>query len=219
MQRRTQIRHKCHPTPFFQEGRQLEGPLCGRSPCPVQVGLSVRVKWQHCKFCMTAEAPLRETKWHQPVVVTHCCWQGDDEHLSLKGRSWAFPVREHVLVLMSKGKDRGWNRKPWGSKLWMISRTCQELLRDTTMHSEIHRSKIRGASLLGLEHSHGNCLNPVTSCQHCRCGSQHIKCGFMLLKAARQQEATSSTILRAHYGESLIRRERSSPTEIVSAPE
>jgi len=36
----------------------------------VQVGSSVKVKWQDCKFCPTAEAPLGETKWRQPVVVT-----------------------------------------------------------------------------------------------------------------------------------------------------
>lgn len=40
---------------------------------PVQAGSSVKVKWQDCKFSLTAQVPLRETKWHQPVVVTHCC--------------------------------------------------------------------------------------------------------------------------------------------------
>lgn len=135
MQLRTQIRHKCHPKSPFLTGGPIMWPLCS---CPVQVGSSVTVKWQDCKFCLTAEAPLRETKWRQPVVVTHCCWQGDDEHLSLKGRSWAFPWREHVLVLMSKGEDRGWNRRPWGpNSIWFyVPRTsvCHD-----DANSEIHR--------------------------------------------------------------------------------
>lgn len=117
---RTQIIHKCHLIHFFKGEDNWRGHYVAPLSCPVQVGSSVKVKWQNCKFCLTAEAPLRETKWRQPVVVTHCCWQGDDEHLSLKGRSWAFPMRNHVPDLMSKGKNRGWNRKPWGPKLHMI---------------------------------------------------------------------------------------------------
>lgn len=75
---------------------------------PVQPGSSVKVKWQDCKFSLTAQAPLRETKWHQPVVVTHCCWQGDDEHLSLKGKSYRLFLSESMLwPLCQKENDQG----------------------------------------------------------------------------------------------------------------
>lgn len=85
-------------------GRQPEGPLCGPTPLsPVQVGTRVKVKWQRCKFSPTAEDPLGETKWHQPVAVAQCCRQGDDEHLSLKGRSWIFLLFESECQRETEG--------------------------------------------------------------------------------------------------------------------
>lgn len=125
----------------------------------VQVGSSVKVKWQNCKFSLTAQAPLREYKCRQPVVVTHCFWQGDDEHLSLKGwRYWLF-ISELVLVLMSVSEEaqRQEEGAIWGiTSAWLwTSRTsvdeCSKVQRNIVI------TTIKKSIPFGSEYS--ECLN------------------------------------------------------------
>lgn len=121
---------------FSKGGDDWRAHYVARLYCPVQAGSSVKVKWQDCKFCLTAEDPLRETKWHQPVVVTHCCWQGDDEHLSLKGRSWGFFMFQSECQRERTGAGCGSPGGPNSIRLYMPrTPSCRY-----NAHLKIHRT-------------------------------------------------------------------------------
>lgn len=66
---------------------QTTGGLITWAPSPLSCPAMSR---QKNRTADSRASPEGEAKWHQAVTVTHCCWQGEDEHLSLKSREQVF---------------------------------------------------------------------------------------------------------------------------------